>query len=47
MCETTGGMVNAVGLQNVGVRAFVAEKLPELRKYDTAVHGKRLRADGR
>ncbi|MGA9884374.1 MAG: dihydroorotate dehydrogenase [Candidatus Acidiferrales bacterium] len=37
MCETTGGMVNAIGLQNIGVRAFVAEKLPELRKYDTAV----------
>ena len=37
MCETTGGMVNAVGLQNIGVRAFAAEKLPELRKYDTAV----------
>jgi len=37
MCETTGGMVNAIGLQNVGVRAFVAEKLPELRRYDTAV----------
>jgi len=37
MCETTGGVVNAIGLQNVGVRAFVAEKLPELRKYDTAV----------
>src|SRR5260370_38448099 len=30
-------MLNAVGLQNVGVRAFVAEKLPVLRKYDTAV----------
>jgi dihydroorotate dehydrogenase (NAD+) catalytic subunit len=30
-------MLNAVGLQNVGVRAFIAEKLPELRKYDTAV----------
>jgi dihydroorotate dehydrogenase (NAD+) catalytic subunit len=30
-------MLNAVGLQNVGVRAFVAEKLPILRKYDTAV----------
>jgi dihydroorotate dehydrogenase (NAD+) catalytic subunit len=26
-----------VGLQNVGVRAFVSEKLPKLRKYDTAV----------
>jgi len=29
--------LNAVGLQNVGVRAFVAEKLPVLRKFDTAV----------
>src|SRR5207253_11080429 len=30
-------MLNAVGLQNVGVRAFVAEKLPALRNYDTLV----------
>jgi dihydroorotate dehydrogenase (NAD+) catalytic subunit len=30
-------MLNAVGLQNVGVRAFVAEKLPVLRSFDTAV----------
>src|SRR5437879_13366210 len=37
LCETPSGMLNAVGLQNVGVRAFVAEKLPELRKLDTAV----------
>lgn len=37
LCETPSGMLNAVGLQNVGVRAFVAEKLPELRKFDTAV----------
>lgn len=37
LCETPSGMLNAVGLQNVGVRAFVAEKLPLLRKYDTAV----------
>ena len=37
MCETPSGMVNAIGLQNIGVRAFVAEKLPELRKYNTAV----------
>jgi dihydroorotate dehydrogenase (NAD+) catalytic subunit len=34
---TPSGMLNAVGLQNVGVRAFVAEKLPGLRKFDTAV----------
>ncbi len=37
MCETPSGMVNAIGLQNIGVRAFVDEKLPELRKYDVAV----------
>jgi len=34
---TPSGMLNAVGLQNVGVRAFVAEKLPALREFDTAV----------
>src|ERR1700687_2119668 len=37
LCETPSGMLNAVGLQNVGVRAFVAEKLPKLRKFDTAI----------
>ena len=37
LVETPSGMLNAVGLQNVGVRAFVAEKLPALRKYATAV----------
>ena len=37
MCETPGGMVNSIGLQNIGVRAFVAEKLPQLRRFDTAV----------
>jgi len=37
VCETPSGMLNAIGLQNVGVRAFVAEKLPILRKIDTAV----------
>ena len=35
--ETHGGMINSVGLQNVGVRAFVAEKLPKLAKFQTAV----------
>src|SRR5271155_3359007 len=37
ICETPSGMLNAIGLQNVGVRAFVAEKLPKLREYRTAV----------
>ncbi len=35
--ETHGGMLNAIGLQNIGARAFVADKLPELRKYDTRI----------
>ncbi|HEU0138169.1 MAG TPA: dihydroorotate dehydrogenase [Bryobacteraceae bacterium] len=35
--ESEGGMINSVGLQNVGVRAFVLEKLPRLRRFDTAV----------
>jgi dihydroorotate dehydrogenase (NAD+) catalytic subunit len=37
ICETSSGMVNAIGLQNIGVRAFVADKLPELRRFDTAI----------
>lgn len=37
ICETASGMVNAIGLQNIGVRAFVSEKLPQLRRYDTAI----------
>jgi dihydroorotate dehydrogenase (NAD+) catalytic subunit len=35
--ETHGGMLNAIGLQNVGARAFVEEKLPLLAAYDTRV----------
>jgi len=37
LSETAGGLLNAVGLQNVGVRAFVAEKLLALRAYRTSV----------
>ncbi len=37
ICETPSGMLNAVGLQNIGVRAFVAEKLPALRQFHTAI----------
>jgi len=29
--ETAAGMLNAIGLQNIGARAFVEEKLPKLR----------------
>jgi len=35
--ETEAGMINSIGLQNIGVRAFVKEKLPELRGAGTAI----------
>ena len=30
-CETPSGMLNAIGLENPGIRAFIEEKLPFLR----------------
>jgi dihydroorotate dehydrogenase (NAD+) catalytic subunit len=35
--ETAGGMLNSIGLANIGVEKFIEEKLPFLRKLDTAV----------
>ncbi len=35
--ETAAGMINAIGLQNMGVRLFVEEKLPRLRAMKGAV----------
>jgi dihydroorotate dehydrogenase (NAD+) catalytic subunit len=36
--ETAAGMLNAIGLQNIGARAFVDDKLPKLREIkDTVV----------
>ncbi|HWZ50031.1 MAG TPA: dihydroorotate dehydrogenase [Granulicella sp.] len=35
--ETSAGMMNAIGLQNVGVRAFAEEKMPKLRAIPGAV----------
>jgi dihydroorotate dehydrogenase (NAD+) catalytic subunit len=35
--ETEAGMINSIGLQNIGARAFVKEKLPALAKLRTAV----------
>ncbi len=35
--ETAGGMLNAIGLQNIGVEAFIGEKLPFLQKFDVQV----------
>ncbi|MBM3214616.1 dihydroorotate dehydrogenase [Candidatus Poribacteria bacterium] len=37
IAETPSGMLNTIGLQNVGVDAFIAEKLPYLRRFDTSV----------
>jgi dihydroorotate dehydrogenase (NAD+) catalytic subunit len=35
--ESEGGMINSIGLQNIGVRAFVKSKLPALARLRTAV----------
>jgi dihydroorotate dehydrogenase (NAD+) catalytic subunit len=35
--ETDAGMINSIGLQNIGARAFVKQKLPALAKLETAV----------
>ena len=35
--ETPAGMLNAIGLQNIGARAFVDEKLPKLRELKNIV----------
>ena len=37
ICETPSGMLNAIGLENIGAEAFIKEKLPFLRKYDTKI----------
>ena len=35
--ETYSGMLNAIGLQNVGVEKFIKEKLPALKSIDTRI----------
>jgi dihydroorotate dehydrogenase (NAD+) catalytic subunit len=37
IAETPAGMLNCVGLQNPGIERFIAEEIPYLRKYDTAI----------
>jgi len=37
ICETDAGMLNAIGLQNVGVETFLSEKLPELQRLGATV----------
>lgn len=37
IAETPAGMLNCVGLQNPGIDRFIAEQIPFLRQYDTAI----------
>jgi dihydroorotate dehydrogenase (NAD+) catalytic subunit len=37
ICETASGMLNSIGLENVGVEGFTSEKLPYLRTCGTRV----------
>lgn len=37
LVETPAGLINAIGLENVGLEAFVTEKMPYLRTRDTLV----------
>ena len=37
IAETTGGMLNAIGLQNVGLQGFLEQKAPFLARMDNAV----------
>ena len=37
ICETDAGMLNAIGLQNVGIEEFLSEKLPKLHDLGVTV----------
>lgn len=37
IAETPAGILNSVGLQNPGVRAFIEDEIPYLRQFDTAI----------
>lgn len=37
LVETSSGLINAIGLQGVGVKRFSEEILPQLRKFNTAI----------
>ncbi len=37
MVETASGMLNAIGLQNIGVEVFINEKLPLLKKFNANI----------
>ena len=35
--ETSSGMLNAIGLENIGLEAFLSEKLPQLKNFNTRI----------
>ena len=35
--ETTGGLLNSIGLQNPGVDNFISKELPQMENYDTVI----------
>lgn len=37
VCETYGGMLNAIGLQNPGIDVFAKRDIPFLKQYDTKI----------
>jgi len=37
ICETRGGMLNSIGLQNIGIERFLAEVLPQLERFPARV----------
>lgn len=37
LCETPAGMLNSIGLANVGIERFLSEKLPPLRRSGTVI----------
>ena len=36
--ETSSGMLNAIGLENIGLKAFLSQKLPQLEKIKHSYH---------
>ena len=37
ICETASGMLNSIGLQNDGIKAFIEEQIPFLSKFKTPI----------
>ena len=37
LVETTGGLINSIGLENPGIRHFIENELPAMQKFDTVI----------